>query len=591
MRQPLSILLIVLAFTLTGASQQVPLPKKTEADEKLRKAAVEMLRETSLEVGRMRSIENRLSFSAELASLMWFHDEKEARGMYAVALTDFKQLLMQFDGQMNTLDAPVDEDFAPSFLFGGMSRSPVERKFRVAMAVRREITNSLAEHDPELAYAFFYDTIALISNPQFRKETEMSDKYYETQLIKQIAEKNPARAAQFGLASMKEGIEGNHIELLKNIYAKDAEKGAEFGQAILSKIKGDKSTVKEGHIYNSLLSFGSANLDASKKTGGKKAVYSQNDLRDIADQFAQTILEDTDEEAGYSVGEYAGQIEKFSPARALQIRAKFKTAGMYNEMGMAMNTSANAVNSMSNANRTRGLATNSNSAGEVQRLEVERRELENKKMMESVESLSKPLAKEEREKVVAEVRKTITKTPGIDKKIAGLSLLAAQVAKAGDKELADEIMADAARLVNPAPKDYRDFLLTWMLASGYAEANPAKAFPYLEDAISRANETIAAAVKVAEFIDVNEEMISDGEAQVGAFGGSMIRGMTRDLGIANVTLMSLAKADFAKTRVLTNTFDRIEVRILAKMLVLRAILDERAVRPPKIEGGEEEIDH
>ena len=37
-------------------------------------------------------------------------------------------------------------------------------------------------------------------------------------------------------------------------------------------------------------------------------------------------------------------------------------------------------------------------------------------------------------------------------------------------------------------------------------------------------------IKVAEFIDVNDEMIDDGEVQVGMFGGSMIRGMTSELG-------------------------------------------------------------
>ena len=136
-------------------------------------------------------------------------------------------------------------------------------------------------------------------------------------------------------------------------------------------------------------------------------------------------------------------------------------------------------------------------------------------------------------------------------------------------------MRDAERLVNPLPKNYRDFLLSWLLASGYAEANPDKAFPLLESTILRANETISAFVKVAEFIDVNEEMISNGEFQVGAFGGTMLRGMTRDLGIAKTTLVSLAKADFPKTKAVTESFDRIEVRVLAKMLVLRALLDEK----------------
>jgi hypothetical protein len=45
---------------------------------------------------------------------------------------------------------------------------------------------------------------------------------------------------------------------------------------------------------------------------------------------------------------------------------------------------------------------------------------------------------------------------------------------------------------------------------------------------------------------------------------------------AEPTLQNLAKADFAKTRAVVNTFDRPEVRILAKMLVLRAVLAKDA---------------
>ena len=71
-----------------------------------------------------------------------------------------------------------------------------------------------------------------------------------------------------------------------------------------------------------------------------------------------------------------------------------------------------------------------------------------------------------------------------------------------------------------------------MLASGYANADPEKAFPILEDTIGRANEILAAFVKVGEFMDANEEMIQDGEVQVGAFGGQMVRGLTGELNMA-----------------------------------------------------------
>ncbi len=130
-------------------------------------------------------------------------------------------------------------------------------------------------------------------------------------------------------------------------------------------------------------------------------------------------------------------------------------------------------------------------------------------------------------------------------------------------------------MVDPNPKNYQDYLLSWMLASGYAEADPDKAFPLLESTILRANDTINAFVKVAEFIDVQEEMIDDGEVQVGMFGGSMIRELTGELGMASGTIRSLVKADFVKTKNLTNTFERGEVRVLARMMVLRAVLDKR----------------
>ncbi len=196
--------------------------------------------------------------------------------------------------------------------------------------------------------------------------------------------------------------------------------------------------------------------------------------------------------------------------------------------------------------------------------------------MEGITGLnSKQLPKEERDKVIAQSRKIISQTPGKDKKIVALSLLAAQVAHAGDKDLAAEIMRDAERLVNPQPKNYQDFLLSLMLAAGYAEADPDKAFPLLETLILRQNELTSATIKLAEFIDVNGEIIDDGEIQIGMFGGDMIRGMTNELGMASSTIRSLAKADFAKTRNLTNTFDRTETRVLAKMLVLRAVLEKK----------------
>lgn len=140
-------------------------------------------------------------------------------------------------------------------------------------------------------------------------------------------------------------------------------------------------------------------------------------------------------------------------------------------------------------------------------------------------------------------------------------------------------MKEAETFVGSQPKNYQDYMLVWMLISGYAEVNTDKAFPMLTDTIVRLNDTIAAFIKAAEFVDAQGEIMDDGEVQVGQFGGAMLRGLTKELKIAEPTLRSLAKADFAKTKAATNTFDRAEVRILAKMLVIRTILGKEKGSP------------
>lgn len=582
--------LLFLTFLLLSgcfASAQNPSdPKKDEETEKLKKEAVAFLRETMAEVNMMRSLENRLSFGAEMASLMWFHDEKEARAMYLGVMTDFRNLLVEFDTQLNTmaLTANASEDEGISLgLFGDMSaKMNVERKLQKALEMRKQIAMSLAEHEPDLAFGFYQDSITAITNPEMRKTSAEQDSYFELQLMTQIAESSAAKAAQYGAKTLANGVNYQHLELLKKIYKKDAERGIEFASALVSKIKSDKAGIEDLYVISSLVRYAEETAPKVPKADAKKPVMSTGDIRDLVEIMARGTL-DSEEESDMGSG-YMDLFEKYTPTRATQIKAKYRSRttnyGSVSNRAVAL---ANAANAMANAANTVAMAANTaavagppDSVAEAKAKAIEEKLAAEAKVMEDVASLgSKPLPKDERAKIVAQARKIVSQTPGREKKIAGLSLIAAQVAKAGDKELAAEIMKDADSLVNPQPKNYQDFMLTWMLISGYAEVNTDKAFPMLTDTILRLNDTIAAFIKAAEFIDVRGEMIDDGEVQVGQFGGSMLRGLTKELKIAEPTLRSLAKSDFAKTKAVTNTFDRPEVRVLAKMLVLRTILDTK----------------
>lgn len=579
MLRKLPVVVIILSFLVaTVFAQQATDAKVPDKEEKesVEKMAVAFLRETMSDVSAMRSAENRISFASEMAALMWFYDEKEARSMFIGVIADFRQLLDRYAAELHEMGDP--ELDGEAYRGGGFlsmtepsARGRLMKKISTAVAVRQQIALSIAENDPDLAYSFFTDTSLAMESPEIQKMFASRDKYFESQLITQISEKSPAKAVTMATKSLKDGFDHQHLELLRKLHAKDADKAVEFGAAIISSL--DKKTAS--YLINSLIDYGEETLEASRKPQGKKAVFTQSELRDLAEILAKRMLDTTasdDDDYMGNAGDYLETVEKYAPNRAAQIRAKQKRSNsgrpsVSNVASNAVTADAFTVTGSANSN------SNGISPAEQRRLDQAKEE---QKLLEDIGKMgSKQLPKEEREKFIANARKVINQSQSRDKKVMALSALAGQVAALGDKELAAQIMKEAEVLVNPTPKHYQDFLLTWMLASGYAAAEPDKAFPLLEETIGRANETIGAFIKVGEFIDVAEEMISDGEVQVGAFGGSMVRGLTKELGIADNTIRVLAKVDFKRTKELTNRFDRPEVRILAKMLVLRSVMNKK----------------
>lgn len=549
---------------LTALAQQIATPGQTEEADKLEKASVEFLRDTQAEVEGLRLIENRISFSSELASLMWYHDENEARGMYAGVINDFRQLLILYDTQMNQFGAkPPDEPETYGPFFGGdpTDRQKAERRFRVAMGVRQTIATSMAEHDPELALNFFYDSFGVVSNPDLRKQMEDSDKTFEQRLLTEIAAIDPIKAAQLAKRSLDKGLTSQQVELLKNLYNKDTDKAIDFGATLLSKVKSEKPDSLDLGAASNLLKYGTQVLDKSRGLNGKKPVYTDSDLRDIAEALAQGVLARSTG-SGIPFASYAKDVERYQPGRALQIRSKIQPK-----------TPARLA--PPRAIRTSGSGNGSGANAAALAVKAQRDQSE-KKMFDDVAKIGTgKLTQEQSDKIVEQARATIMSMTGRDKKVTGLSLLASQVARAGDKDLAAELMRDASSFVISQPKNYQDFLMTWLLASGYSNVDPDHAFSILEDTVNRGNDLINAAIKLGEFIDVSEEIVSDGELEVGAFGGSMIRGITKELAMADTTIQTLSKADFDKMKGLTNRFDRPEVRVLAKVLVLRSVLGNK----------------
>ena len=566
-------------FAQTNATDTQPAPAAPpKEDLELRKEAVALIGETAADVNNLRTLENRIAFSAELAGLMWYHDEKEARSMYAGVFNNFRELVGRYDMQMNSLGVAAatgtTRDAFTAFFAEPTGETRIRNGFAVALAVRQQIANGIAELDPALAFQFFEDSVMGVSNPALLKTLEESDKNFRGQLLTAIAATDPAAAVDQAIKGLaKDGLRFNHLELLDKVYKKDAEKGAKLASAMLEKARQPSKDDLSSWIVSEFLEKADESLTASEKKDGKQPpMLSRSDVQALAETLAGKYLDQKPDED--DIGEFQGldRITKYSPGKAAQIRAKFKLGsgtGPGPGKGYPVNTSPNL--SMTTANAANGSVPPA-------------MDDDSKRTKEIADTSGKladtKLSKEEREKIVARSRQLIMAFSGKETKIVGLSALAGQVAKAGDKELATEIMRDAVGMASPTPKNFRDYILTWMLISGYSNVDAPKALTLLEETIARANTTLDAFVKVGEFIDANEQMIVDGEVQLGAFGGGMIRGLTGQLAVADSTIKTLARSDLKRTYGLTNRFDRPELRVLAKVMVLRAVLGKQKATVP-----------
>ncbi|MGI8544974.1 MAG: hypothetical protein ACR2MD_16055 [Aridibacter sp.] len=465
---------------------------------------------------------------------------------------------------------------------GGV-KNPYLKLFE-ALSIRRQIALSIAEHDPELAFAFVKDTSKVISAEDFKNGPWGSDSDLEEQIVTIMPVKNADKAIQIGKEKLKDGFSIALFELAKKIHAEDASKGEEFVDDVVSKIKTDKSKI-ESYMLVSVLNFGIEQIEEFKKNPNKKPVFSEKDLQEIAEVLAQNIL--VEEEIGdYQMESYLTSIKPFAPSRAAQIQAKYQSSKNKTEidsMEIAANKLANSVYA-SNTNANMG---EENLTPQQKALAEKRKKQEGLiKELGNLQVLKLPA--EERKKFIEKARQIVLTMNDPNQKIMALNLLAVQVKQLGDLELASDLISQANSLVNPQPVNYMDYLQTWMLAAGYAELDVEKAFPILENTVYRLNDTISAFVKVGEFIDVSGSMVQNGEVQLGMFGGRLSKDLMGTLNNYEKILFNLAEKDFDRTRDLANKFERPEVQIMAKMLILRSILEKKIEKKeePEIPKGE-----
>jgi len=555
-------LLFAVPFVSAQTAEPTPTPSPTPDAEKEKARMIAFLRDVDQEVSNLRLPENRLTLFAEVASVMWQFDETQARSIYSKAASDLRQIMMSYSTAAADAKAAqaADPDALTASFVGSPYRDAMANKGRELLAVRAQILLSIAENDPEFALQVFADTAGLVV-PDERYSSGDDDARLRDEIAAMAARRSPKRALELALESLKKELNNTHFRILRELNEVDGEAAKTLASAMVSKAK-DQDT--EYFIRTEFLRNIDSYLEAEKKNSAKPSPFSVADARAIAGLVADQ-LDDSTFLSGLNL------IEKYLPARAVALKAKAAAKAKMNG-GYAVN----GANAAANVASTRSSNFNASARAEEEKW---KKRAEDRKSLDAFSKLtSGNLSPEEREKVLAEARKTVLRLRDPRDKVIALSAIATGIV-GSDKQLALDLMREADRVAPMYPKNYADFMVVFAVASGYAMVDPEQAFPRIENLIASTNEIINAGVKVAEFIDVPGEIVEDNEVKIGALGGPMGTGMIRQLSIANAPLKKLAEFDLDRTRALADRFDRPEARVLAKILILRAYTQAPAEKP------------
>jgi hypothetical protein len=150
---------------------------------------------------------------------------------------------------------------------------------------------------------------------------------------------------------------------------------------------------------------------------------------------------------------------------------------------------------------------------------------------------------------------------GVDR-TSMLTHLAAVVAGKGDKRGALELLDEARALVGNRAENYNQLQSQLTVARAFASLEPARAFEMLEAVVGRFNDLTAAAEVMNGF---EQQYYKDGELTWQSTLSSMIHQLLFELS-------ALARTDFDRAQALADKFERLEVRVMAHLLITQGVL-------------------
>jgi hypothetical protein len=563
-----------------------------EAAAKKREIGLALVRETGIEIESLQSPGNRISFFTSLAEISYDLDKDFSRRMYLGLADAISRQISATTGEIVSAASRAGSDRQ---LGERLGRGMIMKILR-ASQTRSNAVLSAARRDPLLGLDML--ELTRVADPgtlssEMRGLRGLSMLGDDDALISQIVEKidtdDSETLDEFSKRILKNGLSSGAVALLQKIRAKNAEKGALYAREVFSAAGREVDAIDPNHsAIGQLITFATEEL--SKPSAGSQShpLVTRAEVKELADRFGRLVLRlDEDKLEYYSAMTYSSAVRPYSPSLATQIAKKF---GIEEEdleepffSSVPPPPPAMAAEKIAEASKDATSVSSGEDQAEVQAAAAKKaREEDLLKRMSSPED--DPEKEAAARQFADEKMREAQETGDPIARTAMLVGLANGMKERGFATLSSEILAEAFRSVTNNPRTSTDFLQIWTLAMGISNSDPEKAFSMVEDLVFRLNDVAAAFVRFAEFIDTEGVILENGELLFDGLGGGMLAQMKRTLDGSGSMVKTLAEADLPRTKALADRFDRPEIRVAARLLILNSLFTIEQ----KTEGEEQE---
>jgi hypothetical protein len=575
-------LILLLVFNSIFAQNAASDAEKEKArleQEKLQeveKKSVAMLGEIASEAGSLKLVVNRISVFAAVGVLFWKYDEKQARNLINTAAQEI----------INAQNADDEQNDISQFIWQ-------------IQESRRQLVQSLAQHDAEFALRIFRETrapeiAALMQSPKnilpngndySRVQNEINT---EQMLANEIARQDPKRAIKLAREILEKGVSYSLIDLIDRIKDKEPEEAARLADEILRKLQ-DLDFSKSYNERNLAVNFISRLAQKDESSGAEKSkfVVSESALRTLAEKIVVFFLHDPQvENYYYQIPTFIPIIEKFSPSRAGQLRRReaelkqkqaqtnpYERLNQINQDADAdtlIREAQNAPSEMKSqyytyaANKLIG-ADNTERARAIINSIPDRRQREY-----ALQNLNYNLFyKAINAGNIGEARRIAAQTPNKAQQINFYIQIFNHARQKEDDKLARQVLDEAAALVSSNPENNAEMGALFQLANAYSNVAPDVSLTLIESSVGKFNELLNASILLNRFAgsetyrqdEITSQLFHSTLSQYGFYFNQN-------------DFLKLATASFERTKNLGDGFQRPEARLFTRLMIVQAILSQ-----------------